>query len=142
VLYIPELIVNLLLVSALDESGFGVVFYGVHVFLYPVGATADTTTMLGVRYEGLYRLLGRLVLGSSGFLGLDSMSKSWQVARERELISRTQSSFGTLKGLNRHEWTQMDAQESVQSPRSMSSVCGTTEVATEASSAVGVVASY
>jgi len=40
-----------------------------------------------------------------------------------------------------HELTQMDAHESVQSPRSMSSVCGTTEVALEASSAVGVVAS-
>jgi hypothetical protein len=35
----------------------------------------------------------------------------------------------------------MDAQESVQSPRSMSSVCGTTKVATEASSVVGLVAS-
>jgi hypothetical protein len=34
VLYIPELTVNFLLVSALDESGFGVVFYGGHVFLY------------------------------------------------------------------------------------------------------------
>jgi hypothetical protein len=35
VLYIPELTVNFLSVSALDESGFGVVFYGGHVFLYP-----------------------------------------------------------------------------------------------------------
>jgi hypothetical protein len=35
----------------------------------------------------------------------------------------------------------MDAQESVQSPRSMSSVHGTTEVATKASSVVGVMAS-
>jgi hypothetical protein len=57
------------------------------------------------------------------------------------LIHGTQSSSGTLKGLSRHESTQLDAQESVQSPRSMSSVRGTTEVATEASSAVGVVAS-
>jgi hypothetical protein len=141
VLYIPELTVNLLSVSALDESGFGVVFYGGHVFLYPVGATADTAVMLGVKYEGLYRLLGRPVLGSSGFLDSDSVSESWQVARERELIHGTQSSSGTLKGLSRHESTQMDAQESVQSPRSMSSVRGTTEVAAEASSAVGVVAS-
>jgi hypothetical protein len=35
----------------------------------------------------------------------------------------------------------MDARENVQSPRSISSVCGTTEVVAEASSAVGVVAS-
>jgi hypothetical protein len=68
VLYIPELTVNFLSVSALDESGFGVVFYGGHVFLYPVGATVDTTVMLGVKYEGMYRLLGRPVLGSNGFL--------------------------------------------------------------------------
>jgi hypothetical protein len=58
VLYIPELTFNFLSVSALDESGFGVVFYGGHVFLYLVGATPDTTVMLGVKYEGLYRLLG------------------------------------------------------------------------------------
>ena len=69
------------------------------------------------------------------------MSESWQVARGRELIPGTHFSFETLRGLSRHEWTQLDAQESVQSPRSMSSVHGTTEVAAEASSAVGVVAS-
>jgi hypothetical protein len=80
------------------------------------------------------------VLGSSGFLDSDSVSESWQVARKRQLIPRTQSSSETLRGLNRHESTQMDAQESVQSPRSMSSVCGTTEVAAKASSAMGVVA--
>jgi hypothetical protein len=34
VLYIPELTVNLLSMSALDESRFGVVFFGGHVFLY------------------------------------------------------------------------------------------------------------
>jgi hypothetical protein len=32
VLYVPELTVNFLSVSTLDESGFGVVFYGGHVF--------------------------------------------------------------------------------------------------------------
>jgi hypothetical protein len=103
VLYIPELTINLLSVLALDKSGFVVVFYGGHVFLYPVGATADTTVMLGVKYEGLYRLLGRPVLGSSGFLDSNSVSESWQVARERELIHGTQSSSGTLKGLNKHD---------------------------------------
>jgi hypothetical protein len=141
VLYVPELTINFLSVSALDESGFRVVFNSGHVFLYPMGETIDTTVMLGVKYEGLYRLLGRPVLGSSGFLVSNSVSESWKVAWERELIHGSQSSFGTLKGLNRHESTQLDAQESVQSPRSMSSVRGTTEVSTEASSVVGVVAS-
>jgi hypothetical protein len=95
-----------------------------------MGATPNTTMMLGVGYERLYRLLGRPVLGSSGFLDSDSLLESWQVARERELIHGTRSSSGTLKRLNKHESTQLDAQESVQSPRSMSSVRGTTEVAT------------
>jgi hypothetical protein len=84
VLYILELTVNLLLVSALEESVFEVVFYGGHVFLYLVGATPDTTMMLGVGYERLYRLLGRPVLGSNGFLDSDSVLKSGQGARERE----------------------------------------------------------
>jgi hypothetical protein len=141
VLYISKLTINFLSVSALDESGFGVVFYDGHVFLYLVGATADTTIMLGVKYEGLYKFLGRPVLGSSGFMDSDSVSESEQIAWERELTPRTRSSSRTLKGLSRHESTQMDAQESEQSPGSMSSVRGTTEVATKASSAVGVVAS-
>jgi hypothetical protein len=106
-----------------------------------MGVARDTTMMLGVEYERLYRLLGRPVLGSSGFLDLNSVSEGWQVAWERELIRVTQSYSGTLKGLNRHESTQFDAQESMQSPRSMSSVRGTTEVAAEASSAMVVVAS-
>jgi hypothetical protein len=106
VLYIPELMVIFISVSALDESGFGVVFHVGNVFLYPMGATADRVVMLGVKYEGLYMLLGRPVLGSNGFLDSDSMSESWQVAqRERELIHGTQSSSGTLKGLNKHEST-------------------------------------
>jgi hypothetical protein len=89
VLYIPELTVNFLSVSTLNESGFGFVFYGGHVFLHLVGETTDTTVMLGVKYESLYRLLGRLVLGSSGFLDSDFVSESWQEARERGLIPGT-----------------------------------------------------
>jgi hypothetical protein len=76
-------------VSALDESGFGVVFHGGHVILYPMGESTDTTVMLGVNYEVLYRLLGRTVLESGGFMDSDSVSESWQVARERELIHGT-----------------------------------------------------
>jgi hypothetical protein len=48
---------------------------------------------------------------------------------------------GTLRGINRHESTQMDPRERVKSPRSMSSVHGSKKVTSEASSAVGVVAS-
>jgi hypothetical protein len=81
------------------------------------------------------------MLGSSGLLDSDSVLESWQVAWVRELIHVTQSSSKTLKGLNRHESTQLDAPERIRSPRSMSSIHGTTEVAGEASSAVGVVVS-
>jgi len=74
VLYVLELTLNLISMSTLDENGIGVVFNNGHVFLYPVG---DTTVMLGVKCEGLYKLLGRPVLGSSGFLDSDSMSEGW-----------------------------------------------------------------
>jgi hypothetical protein len=141
VLYILELKIIFLSMSALDESEFGVFFHGGHVLLYPVGENSNTKMMLGVKYEGLYRLLGRPVLGSSGFLDSDSVSESWQVAWERELIHGTQYYSRTLKGLNSHESTQLDTQESVQCPRSISSIHGTSEVEAEASSAVGVVAS-
>jgi hypothetical protein len=50
--------VNLLSVSALEIDGFGVAFYCGWVFLYPEGATPDTTVLLGVRHERLYKLLG------------------------------------------------------------------------------------
>ena len=65
------------------------------------------------------------------------MLESGQVAQERDLILGTQSSSETLRGLIRHELTHMDAQEGVQSPRSMSLVHRSTEVATYASSSVG-----
>jgi len=57
------------------------------------------------------------------------------------LILGTLSSSWTLRVPNRHVLTQMDAQESGKSPRSMSSVHRSTEVATNASSAVGAEAS-
>jgi hypothetical protein len=53
ILYVPEMMVNLLSVSSLEVDGFGVAFYYGWVFLYPEGATPDTTGMLGVRYERL-----------------------------------------------------------------------------------------
>jgi hypothetical protein len=104
-LYVLEMMVNLVLVLTLEVDGFGVAFYCGRVFLYLEGDTPGTTMMLGVGYERLYRLLGRPMLGSNGFLDSDSMSESGHVARERELIPVTHSSSETLRGLNRHEWT-------------------------------------
>jgi hypothetical protein len=48
--------------------------------LYLDGTTPDTTMLLGVGYE---RLLGRPVLGSSGFLDSYSVLESGQVAWKR-----------------------------------------------------------
>jgi hypothetical protein len=95
VLFIPEMTINFLSVSALEIDGFGVAFFCGRVFLYPEGATLDTTILLGVRYERLYRLLGQPVVGSNGFLDSESMSvsESEQVAWESELILGTQYLF-------------------------------------------------
>jgi hypothetical protein len=77
------------------------------------------------------------VIGSSGYLDLESVLESGHIVRERELIPKTQSSSNTLKGLNMYELTQTNAWDSVETPRSMSSIHRLAEVATEASSAVG-----
>jgi hypothetical protein len=81
---------------SLEIDGFGVTFYCGRVLLYSEGATPDTTMLLGVRYERLYRLLGRPMVGSSGFLDSESVLESGQVAQERALIPWTQSSSRTL----------------------------------------------
>lgn len=47
--------------------------------------TPDKAILLGVRYERLYRLLGQLVFGSSGFL--DSELVSVSVANSCDALS-------------------------------------------------------
>ena len=49
VLFVLELKVSLLLVSTLEDEGYGVVFEHGNVFIYLEGATLDATTVLGVR---------------------------------------------------------------------------------------------
>jgi hypothetical protein len=75
-LFVPELKVNFLSVSSLEDEGYGVVFQHGQVLIYPERATQDTTIVHGVRYERLYRLLGKPVIGSSGFLDSESVSVS------------------------------------------------------------------
>jgi hypothetical protein len=78
-----------------------VFFHGL-AFLYLEGATLDTIIFIFVQHERLYRLLRQPVVGSSGFLDSESMSvsKSEQVDQKSELITGTQASSSTLKGLN------------------------------------------
>jgi hypothetical protein len=87
VLLVPELLVNLLSVSSLEDEGCGVVLYRGKVFLYPKGDNIDTKLVLGFKYERLYRLLGYHVCGSSGFLDSESMLVS--VADNCEASSST-----------------------------------------------------
>jgi len=57
VLFLLALNENFLSVSNLEDEGCVVVFHHGHVFIYLEGATMDATTVLGVRYERLYRLM-------------------------------------------------------------------------------------
>jgi len=58
VLFVPELLVNFLIVSTLEVDGCGVVFFHRHWFLYLEGLTPNTFVFIDVHYEILYRLLG------------------------------------------------------------------------------------
>jgi hypothetical protein len=73
-LYVPYLKVNLLSVAAFEDEGYAVAFQNGQVLVYSREATQDTTIVLGVRKERLYRLLGRPIIWSNGFL--DSTSDS------------------------------------------------------------------
>jgi hypothetical protein len=106
VLYILKLKVNLLSVSALEVDGFGVAFYCGRVLLYPEGETLTQQCCLVSSMRGCTGCWDNL-LGSSGFLDSYSVSESRQVACERELISGTHSSSGTLRGsvgMSRCRW--------------------------------------
>jgi hypothetical protein len=77
-LYVPYFKVNLLLVASFEDEGYAVAFQDVQVLVYSREATQDTTIVLGVRKERLYRLLGRPIIESNGLLDstLDSMLDS------------------------------------------------------------------
>jgi hypothetical protein len=77
-LYVPYLKVNLLSVAAFEDEGYAVAFQNGQVLVYSREASLDTTIVLGVRKERLYRLLGRPIIWSNGFLDStsDSMSDS------------------------------------------------------------------
>ena len=57
-LFVPELKVKFLSVSNLEEEGYGVAFHHIKVLIYLVESSQDTTIVLGVRCERLYKLLG------------------------------------------------------------------------------------
>jgi hypothetical protein len=103
VLFVPELKVNLLSVSALEDEGYGVVFHHGQVLIYPEGATQGTTIVLGVRYERLYRLLGQTVIGFKGILDSGSVS----------VTDGCETSSSTVRRLTWYEMTLMEEEHSI-----------------------------
>jgi hypothetical protein len=57
VLYVPGLKKNLILVSAIEERGYEVLFCDGQVFLFPKGSSITLTKVIGTRHEKLYKLM-------------------------------------------------------------------------------------
>jgi hypothetical protein len=68
VMYVPELRVNLLSVSALADMGYIVLFMDGHVLLCAEGAALDATMRPSIMQGMMYRLLGQPIGGSRGSL--------------------------------------------------------------------------
>jgi hypothetical protein len=81
VMYVPELKVNLLFTSTLEDMGYAVMFVDGQVLIRAERATLDATVRLGIRQGMMYRVLGQPIscLDSKGILDQRSVSKkvSW-----------------------------------------------------------------
>jgi hypothetical protein len=81
-LYVQYLKLNLLSVTSFEDEVYAVALHNGQALVYSREDTQDTTIMLGVHEERLYRLLGRPIICSNGFLdstldyASDSMSYS------------------------------------------------------------------
>jgi hypothetical protein len=121
VLFLPELKVNLLSVSALEDMGYVVMFVDGQVLIHSEGATLDAAVRLGIKKGMMYRLLGQPMDESKGILDSRSVLvlEREQVARKSEWSLRTQASSSTLRGLGWYEMTLIDAQGCEETPRSI-----------------------
>jgi hypothetical protein len=79
VMYVPELKVNFLSISALEDMGYEVMFANGHVLIRAEGAALDAVVRLGIKQGLMYRVLGQPVGGSREILDQRSMLKkvSW-----------------------------------------------------------------
>jgi hypothetical protein len=84
-LYVSDLKVNLLFVASFEDEGYAVAFYNGGVILYSRESNQDTTIVLGVRKERLYRLLGRPINWSNVFLDSSTDSTSDSISASEEL---------------------------------------------------------
>jgi hypothetical protein len=75
-LYVPDLKVNLLSVVSFEDDGYIVTFKDGQVLVHSREVSPDTTIVLGVCRERMYRLLGRPIVWTNGFLESDSASDS------------------------------------------------------------------
>jgi hypothetical protein len=74
VLYVLEIKMNLLLVSAMENNGYAISFQDGQVLIRPNTFDIDSARVLGVREGKVYRLQGKPVSGSKGILDNGSMS--------------------------------------------------------------------
>jgi hypothetical protein len=74
--------VNLIYISALEDSRWGTVLRSGHVFLYPIGVQPVEAMLLGDRKERLYLVCGMTMYSSSGWL-LASGIEDEQLAQAR-----------------------------------------------------------
>jgi hypothetical protein len=89
VMYVPELRVNLLYVSALEDKGYAMMFEDGQGLKWSEGASLDATMRLGIRKDMMYRVLGQPVVGFKGIL--DQQSVSIVESSGREASSKTVS---------------------------------------------------
>jgi hypothetical protein len=68
VLYVPELKMNFLSVSTMEDSGYAISFEDGRVLIWLKGSDIDSARVFGVREGKVYRLQGELVGGSKGIL--------------------------------------------------------------------------
>jgi hypothetical protein len=102
VIYVLELKVKLLSISALEDIRYDVMFADGHVLIRAEGAALDAAVRLGIMQCMMYRVLGQPVGGSRGILDQRSVSKkvSWydltlMVERDNTL---DQSAVGVASG--------------------------------------------
>jgi hypothetical protein len=115
VMFVQELKVNLLSVSALEDMGYAMMFEDGQVLIRSEGATLDATVRLGIREGMMYRVLGQLVVGSKGILDQRSLSVA-------ESCGRVASSK-TAKSVSWYDMTLMDEQSRI-SDQSATEVAG------------------
>jgi hypothetical protein len=81
VLFVPELKVDLLSVSTLEDLGYVVMFKDGQVLIRSEGAnTQDAAMRLGIREGMMYRVLGQPIVGSKGILDNRSYHSVVEVA--------------------------------------------------------------